>query len=58
MTGMKLKAETGNDRGGFWTIFIGAFMSMGFSGQLLTWLDFRIPAADNMAVRVAVFALC
>jgi hypothetical protein len=32
-------------------------MSMGFSGQLLAWLDFRIPAADNMAVRVAVFVL-
>ena len=57
MTGMKLKAETGNDRGGFWTIFVGAFMSMGFSGQLLAWLDFGIPAADNMAVRVAVFVL-
>lgn len=57
MAGMKLKAETGNDRGGFWTIFIGVFLSMGFSGQLLAWLDFKIPAADNMAIRVAVFAL-
>ncbi|MBZ9944509.1 molecular chaperone DnaJ [Mesorhizobium sp. BR1-1-13] len=57
MAGMKLKAESGNDRGGFWTIFIGVFMSMGFSGQLLAWLDFRLPAADNMAVRIAIFAL-
>ncbi|UPT88514.1 molecular chaperone DnaJ [Bradyrhizobium barranii subsp. apii] len=57
MAGMRLKAETGNDRGGFWTILIGVFMSMGFSGQLLTWLGYSIPAADNMAVRVAVFAL-
>ncbi|MHC2424231.1 hypothetical protein ACVII1_007232 [Bradyrhizobium elkanii] len=57
MAGMKLKAETGNDQGGFWTIFIGAFLSMGFSGQLLAWLDFRIPTADNMAARVAIFAL-
>lgn len=57
MTGMKLKAETGNDRGGFWTIFIGAFLSMGLSGQLLAWLGVRLPVADNMAVRVAIFAL-
>lgn len=57
MAGMKLKAETGNDQGGFWTIFIGVFLSMGFSGQLLAWLDFRIPTADNMAARVAIFAL-
>lgn len=57
MTGMRLKAETGNDRGGFWTIFIGVFLSMGFSGQLLAWLGYSIPAADNMAVRIAVFAL-
>jgi hypothetical protein len=57
MANIRLKAETGNDQGGFWTIFVGAFMSMGFSGQLLTWLGYSIPAADNMAVRVAVFAL-
>ncbi len=57
MAGIKLKAETGNDQGGFWTIFIGVFMSMGFSGQLLAWLDYRIPAADNMVVRVAIFGL-
>lgn len=57
MAGIRLKAETGNDEGGFWSIFLGVFMSMGFAGQLLAWLGYRIPAADNMAVRVAVFAL-
>jgi hypothetical protein len=53
---MRLQPETGNDRGGFWTVFLGAFMSMGLAGQLLAWLDLRLPTADNMAIRIAIFA--
>ncbi|NEJ60781.1 molecular chaperone DnaJ [Rhizobium leguminosarum] len=57
MAGIRIGSETGNEAGGWWVVFVGAFVSLGAAGELLTWLDVRVPVPENMVVRALAFLL-
>ncbi|ACK50912.1 heat shock protein DnaJ domain protein [Methylocella silvestris BL2] len=57
MAGIRIGSETGNEAGGWWVVFVGAFVSLGAAGEVLTWLDVRVPVPENMMVRVLAFLL-
>ncbi|RVI30879.1 J domain-containing protein [Sinorhizobium meliloti] len=57
MAGIRIGSETGNEAGGWWVVFVGALVSLGAAGELLTWLDVRVPVPENMVVRALAFLL-
>jgi hypothetical protein len=57
MAGIKIKPETGGEEGGFWLLFVGAFVSMGIAGNLLAWLGIDVPLPQNPLLRIVAFLL-
>ena len=52
-----MRSETGDEGGGFWAIFFGALLSLGFGINFLDWLSIPIPSSEYLIVRIGIVLL-